>query len=220
MNENNTDKQLILRVVVPGKDITMFNRYIAAVVIGAAVIAVVTVSGIVVHLYYKRKNRTAIKSKPETLEEKFVKVWTQALKESAQTFNGLYQGLTRVVEGKAKKPEKVMREWCARTRYQWEDEQPNALCEEIIIPLLEKKEYEEIGKWAGMLLQAAGDAGITKSEEEKLILDEHNVNDYTEWEGESLYIGDEVEVISPTWYQNGTLLEQGRCQRRMEDVSE
>lgn len=198
----------------------MLNRYIAATVIGIVVIAVVIVSGIVVYLYYKRKNRTAIKSKTETLEEQFVKVWAQALKESAQTFNGLYQGLSRVVEGKAKRPEKVMREWCARTCYQWEKEQPTALCEKIIVPLLEKKEYEEIGKWAGLLLQAAGDVGITKAKEEKLILDEHNVNDYTEWEGESLYIGDEVEVISPAWYQNETLLEQGRCHRRMEDISE
>ena len=207
----------------------MLNRYYITVIIGAGVTAAAAVCGALLYMRNKRKTQesdvpeakapdvpeaeASAASESETPEIRFVDEWTRALKESAKTFNGLYQGLTRVAEGKTKKPEKVLREWCARTRYRWEGQLPAALCEEWIAPLLEGEMQAELGRCAALLLKACEAAGITFAKETRLKLDEQNVNDYTEWEGESLYVGDEVEVMSPAWYQNGKLLEQGSCRK-------
>lgn len=213
----------------------MRKRYCITVTIGAGAIAA-AVCGALLYMRNKRKTQESglpeaealdvlegkapAAPEPETPEVQFVNEWIQVLKESAKTFSGLYQGLIRIVEGKAKKPEKVLREWCARTRYRWEGKLPAALCEEWIVPLLEGEMQSELGKWAALLLQAAGAAGITRAKETRLLLDEQNVNDYTEWEGEPLYVGDSVEVMSPAWYQNGKLLEQGNCRKQEEADAE
>lgn len=57
----------------------------------------------------------------------------------------------------------------------------------------------------------AAAAGITKETSEKLVLTESNAADYVEWDGNELSPEDEIEVITPAWYQNGKLLEQGQC---------
>lgn len=156
---------------------------------------------------------SAVRPLQETDEEQFVKAWTDALNDSARTFNGLYQGLQRIVDGKAKKPERVLREWCARARYKWEDQPASELCEMLIVPLFDNADQAALAKWSGLLLQAASLAGIIRGTTGKISLDESNVNDYTEWEGEPLYVEDEVEVMFPAWYQRGSLLEQGTCRK-------
>lgn len=193
----------------------MLSRYIAGSIIGVSVVAVIAVSYAVIRK--KDKIEKSVPTPSETVEEHFVREWTSALIESAKTFNGLYQGLQRVLDGKAKKPEKVLREWCARTRYRWEQQMPSKLCEELIVPLLESGDQTAFVKWSGLLLQAAAAAGIARGTAEKLTLDESNVNDYTEWEGENLYVEDTVEIIFPAWYQNGVLLEQGNCRKKEEE---
>ena len=133
------------------------------------------------------------------------------MKEEARTFNGLYNGLLRVQTGAAKKPEKVLREWCQRTHYKFEGQTVDELCQEHILPLVESQNQEELVKWAEILLNAAKEAGVTKEEVDVLVLAEENAEAYVEWDGEEIYPDDKVEVITPAWYKNGKLLEQGQC---------
>lgn len=195
----------------------MINQYIIVAIASISTVAVIAVTYVAMsRLGRKGPAKTPARAHEETPEERFVREWTAAFTQSARTFNGLYQGLQRVVDGKAKKPEKVLREWCARTRYKWEQQPPSQLCEELILPLLGGGDREAFAKWSGMLLEAAAAAGIVRGAGGKMTLDESNVNDYTDWDGETLYVEDEVEVLFPAWYQNGVLLEQGSCRKEEE----
>lgn len=153
-------------------------------------------------------------SKPETSEESFLREWTLILTDHARVFNGLFNGLKRVQNGTAKKPEKVLREWSQRTHYKWENEPVDRLCQEQIVPLIEAEDRESLTKWACLLLDAATAAGISIEETETLVLTEENADAYVEWDGNELYPEDEIEIITPAWYQNGKVLEQGQCRKR------
>ena len=151
--------------------------------------------------------RPAEKQKNDSREDLFVDEWTSALKENAKVFNGLYGGLQRVVDGKAKKPESVIAEWWTRTRYEWEN-QPLA---EISRERWENVSVENCAKWASLLLNAAAGAGITKEQSETIVLNEISSAAYVEWDGKEIFIGDTVKVMNPAWYQNGRVIEQGHC---------
>ena len=137
----------------------------------------------------------------------FVGEWTSALKENAKVFNGLYGGLQRVVDGKAKKPESVIAEWWTRTRYEWEDQPLTEISREC----LENTSSEDPAKWASLLLKAAAGAGITKEQSETIVLDEISAAAYVEWNGEEIFVGDTVKIMNPAWYQNSCVIEQGHC---------
>ena len=145
--------------------------------------------------------------KKDIREDLFVGEWTSALKEHAKVFNGLYGGLQRVVDGKAKKPESVIAEWWTRTRYEWED-QPLA---EISREYFENVIGEDCEKRASLLLKAATGAGITKEQSETIVLDTISAAAYVEWDGKEIFVGDTVKVMNPAWYQNGHVIEQGHC---------
>lgn len=162
---------------------------------------------------YKRRKKANTDPKAKTTEESFLSAWTNALTDEARVFNGLFSGLQRIVGGTAKKPEKILREWCQRTHYKWENQQLDTLCQQHIVPLIENTDREALTKWAGLLLDAAAAAGITKETTETLVLTEENDNAYVEWDGNDLYPEDEIEIITPAWYQNGKLLEQGQCRK-------
>lgn len=149
----------------------------------------------------------------EADEGTFNQEWTAVLTENARIFNGLYNGLLRVQSGNAKKPEKVLREWCQRTHYKWEHQPVDTLCQEQLVPLIEAEDRESLTRWANLLLEAAAAAGITKEEASTLTLTEDNADAYVEWDGNDLYPEDEIEVIAPAWYQNGKVLEQGQCKK-------
>lgn len=151
--------------------------------------------------------RPAEKQKNDSREDLFVGEWTSALKECAKVFNGLYGGLQRVVDGKAKKPESVIAEWWTRTRYEWED-QPVAKISRVC---LESVSVEDCAKWASLLLKAAAGAGITKEQSETIVLDKISAAAYVEWNGEEIFVGDTVKIMNPAWYQNGHVIEQGHC---------
>jgi len=151
--------------------------------------------------------RPAEKQKNDSREDSFVDEWTSALKENANVFNGLYGGLQRIVDGKAKKPESAIAEWWTRTRYEWEN-QPLA---EISRERLENASGEDSSKWASLLLKAATGACITKEQSETIVLDEISAAAYVEWNGEEIFVGDTVKIINPAWYQNGCVIEQGHC---------
>ena len=161
----------------------------------------------------RRKKSGKIILEQESTESIFQREWTVALTENARTFNGLYSGLTRVQSGNAKRPEKVLREWSQRTHYKFEGQPVDMLCQENIQPLIAAADRDGLTKWADLLLEAAAAAGIVKEESSSLILTEVNSDAYVEWDGNDLYPEDEIEVITPAWYQNGKLLEQGQCRK-------
>lgn len=146
-------------------------------------------------------------------EADFHSRWQEVLLTDARVFNGLYSGLYRVCTGAAKKPEKVLREWCLRTRYRWENQPVDDLCQRRILPDVEKADGAALALWAERLLLAAKAAGITMEEKENLVLTHSSMDDYVEWNGEPLEPGDTVRVRTPAWYQSGVLLEQGQCEK-------
>lgn len=87
------------------------------------------------------------------------------------------------------------------------------LCQQHIVPLIETEDRDALTKWASLLLEAAAAAGITREEAASLVLSEHNSEAYIEWDGCELYPEDEVEIITPAWYQNNKVLEQGQCRK-------
>lgn len=148
---------------------------------------------------------------PERIRTSFVKSWTAILIDNADIFSGLYSGLVRVREGKAKRPHKTLKEWYDRTRFKWENTKITNLNDRTLKPAIERENPEECARWAAMLLQAAEKAGLHEEELLSVILDETNANAYKEWNGADLYIGDKVEIVIPAWYQNGKYVEQGIC---------
>ena len=157
---------------------------------------------------YLRQRRKA-----EPAEDPFRAEWIRILTTDARVFNGLFSGLRRIRTGSTKKPEKVLREWCQRTHYQFENQPADTLCQQKILPLIEGRDRDGLAKWANLLLEAAQAAGITHETARILALSEQTVSDYVEWDGEELYPDDTVEIITPAWYQNGKLLEQGQCRK-------
>ncbi len=153
----------------------------------------------------------ASKEQQLSQEELFLQVWTQALTEKAEVFNGLYGGLRRIQAGTAKKKEKIIGEWWNRARYQWEESPLEEISRKVLEPLRESGTEEEYRRWTELLLRAAEAAGIMQDAPGEAVLDELTANAYTEWEGKQLYLGDHVEILFPAWYQNGRVVEQGNC---------
>lgn len=141
-------------------------------------------------------------------EEIFLHQWTLVLKDNASVFNGLYNGLQKIADGKAKKPESVIAEWWTRTRYKWE----NQPITEISKKCLENAKGNGCVKWAKLLLKAAYDADISKENNKEIILDEVSVRAYLEWNGNEIFPDDKVKIITPAWYQYNHVIEQGHCE--------
>ncbi len=144
----------------------------------------------------------------------FVRVMSEHLSDNASVYNGLYTGIKRVFEGAAKKPEKVIKEWCSRTEFNFENSKADKLCKKHLLPLCEKEGTEQYKKWSSLLLKSVEKAGITYETSSEITLNDQNVNAYIEWDGEELYPEDAVEIINPAWYKNGKVLEQGHCKKR------
>lgn len=155
---------------------------------------------------------------PKALENRFVKEWTAVLTTDAKVYTGMYTSMFRVAGGKSKKPEKVLREWTARTGYRWEDSPIAALCKRTLASAAESGSAEDCAKWARLLLRAAQQAGITKDHKGmELTLDDCSIRAYTEWDGKDIYPEDVIKVVLPAWYQKGRVLEQGQCALIMDD---
>ena len=184
----------------------------AGIYFAAAAVGLCVGGAVAVYVWY-RKKRAYPHPDTDTVEARFLTAWTEALSDDARLFNGLYSGLYRVARGTAKRPEKVLREWSQRTHYRWENEAVDILCHEHLVPLIEAVDGNALTKWASLLLDAATTAGIMRESAEKLVLTDSNAADYVEWDGNDLYSEDEIEIITPAWYQNGKLLEQGQCRK-------
>lgn len=184
----------------------------AGIYIAAAAVVLCVGSAVAGYAWYRRKKAKAHLGE-ETVESRFIAEWTEVLSNEARLFNGLYDGVYRVANGTARRPEKILREWSQRTHYRWENEAVDILCQEHLVPLIEAVDGNALTKWASLMLDAASAAGITRESAEKLVLTDSNAADYVEWDGNDLYSEDEIEIITPAWYQNGKLLEQGQCRK-------
>ena len=148
---------------------------------------------------------------PVFTQQRSVREWAAVLKTDARLYTGLYAGLVRVADGKAKASQKMLREWYDRTRFKWENGEITKLCKHTLKPVIERGRTEECARWAMLLLRASEKAGIHREEAETLILDEKNAAAYTEWNGEDLFVGDTVKIMNPAWYQDNKVIEQGTC---------
>lgn len=158
---------------------------------------------------------------PRALKKRFIKEWTQVLIIDAKIYTGMYASLARVMQGGAKKPQKVFQEWMARTVYQRENSPIAELCKRTLAPVAESGSAKDCAKWAQLLLRAAYQAGITKDCEGTLLtLDDFSIRAYTEWDGQDIYPEDTVKVVFPAWYQKGQVLEQGQCSLIIEKSDE
>ena len=140
-----------------------------------------------------------------------VRCWVNVLRTNANVYVGLFSGLWRVNGGKTKKARSVLGEWSSRTRYHLAQTPAGRICERALHPLVEDAGSELYGKWAELLLRAAERAGIERESAAQIVLNETSTLAYIEWDGEVLYCGDRVKIMSPAWYQNGRVLEQGHC---------
>lgn len=147
----------------------------------------------------------------ESPDKRFIREWSIALSNHAKVFNGLFASLDKVSQGTAKNPSKVLKEWNDRSRYNLKDIPCVALMAERMKKYEQSPHPEMLKKLADLLLTAAIQAGIIKEKASSLTLNESNVNAYTDWDGEELYVDDSVEIMSPAWYQNGIIIEKGYC---------
>ena len=107
----------------------------------------------------RRFNNTLDRLFPRRVEKRFVKQWTQVLTTDAKLYNGLFSGLRRAADGKAKQPQKVLNEWYDRTRYKWEDGEITRLSAATLKPAADRAVAEECAQWAALLLEASGGGG-------------------------------------------------------------
>lgn len=143
----------------------------------------------------------------------FHRVWKALLETDAKVYTGLYAGLKRIADKTAKKPEKILKEWCIRTENKFGSFKANDICRKTILPLTETKDKEACGKTAARLLSAAKAANIHCDCTTTQALTEDTAAAYIDLNDNELFAGDPVEVISPAWFQNGRLIEQGYCKR-------
>ena len=145
---------------------------------------------------------------------RFHKAWQQVLESDAKTYTGLFAGLQRVADGTAKKPEKILKEWCTRTEARFGDSPANIICHKRIIPLLPNGNSKKYKKIAERLLLAADAANIRREESQTIFLSWEQLGAYINLDEDELFEGDAVAVVSPAWYQNETVIEQGYCRKQ------
>ena len=161
--------------------------------------------------------RSFAKDPARTQQDAFLREWTRVFTQEAEAFNGLYTGLVRVQQGRSKKGAQHLGEWAARAHYKWPGQAIDEVTAQCFASLAREGAAEEQRQWAGLLLQAAAAAGIRQDHMGQRVLDEDSVLAYRDWDGEELYLGDPVEVTVPAWRQNGRIVEQGYCKKRVQE---
>lgn len=158
-------------------------------------------------------SNSARKASTEDQMGQFREQWAQALRSQADVFSGLFTSLERVAHQETGKGPQILREWTQRTRYHWEGALLAELTEQCLGPAAEEGKRARCAQWAGLLLEAAREAGIYQDRMGPMVLGELEAGAYTAWNGEEIYPGDTVEIAVPAWYQAGRVIEQG-CARK------
>ena len=131
----------------------------------------------------------------------------------AGRFEGLYCALNRVADGENKRSQKALDEFFQRMDFIEAFSEREAL-REAVGPLsnLSEKECIRLGR---SIMNAAAKTGIDcRPKQNALTLSQETVLHYREWNGEELFVGDEVTILSPAWYQGEKLIEKGICQKQ------
>lgn len=142
-------------------------------------------------------------------KKRFYNGWQRIFTENAKVFNGMFASVKRMSEGKAKNPDKVVKELCSRAEYNIDRPEIKKLCKITADNL--SSDNRKRDKWIKLLMTAVEDALIYCENKSTLEISEKNINDYIEWDGNEICLGDTVDVMNPAWYQNGKLIEQGHC---------
>ena len=131
----------------------------------------------------------------------------KVLKSNAKSYNGLFTGVYKIAMGNTKRAENVINEWYNRSKNCFPDSSVVTLIKKIL-----SCDSEGRIAIAKAIMLAAKKADITKENDQELVLNEKNLSAYSEWNGNDLYEGSKVKIISPAWYQNGEIVEQGHCE--------
>ena len=148
-----------------------------------------------------------MKLKERILLLRFSAECKKILKNYAAIYNGLYASVYKIANGNTRRLDGILKEWIDRTE--------NVLPENSLNSLIEKiRACDSNGGIliAKSIMASAVKAGITAEKLMVLVLTEKNITSYIEWNGNELYEGCKVKVISPAWYQNGKNIEQGHCE--------
>ena len=143
------------------------------------------------------------------VQDRFIQQWKSLLTTNAISFKGLFRRLLCTFEKQGKRPQNSISKWYDRTRFLWPDNEINWLTQKTLVPVIIRDDAEECAFWAGIILQAAKEAGINRDDTNKLIVGKSELNNYFAWNGRRLRIGETVNVLYPAWYQQGQLLEKG-----------
>ena len=131
----------------------------------------------------------------------------KVLKSNAKSYDGLFTGVYKITMGNTKRSETVINEWYNRSKNCFPDSSMATLIEKIL-----SRDPEGRIAIANAIMFATEKVKITKEKDEELVLNEKNMLAYSEWNGNDLYEGSKVKIISPAWYQNGKIIEQGYCE--------
>ena len=135
-----------------------------------------------------------------------------------EIYSGLYHGIEQAAAGKAKKPEKTLREFYQRTGYNVKDPTLHA----ALSPAFEREQAPSprlVKKLARVLLRRARRAGLVSDKDgEQITLTDQTLPAYSEWNGDELYAQDTAEIIKGAWYQNGKVIETGFCRVILPDT--
>ena len=130
--------------------------------------------------------------------------------DDAEKLKGLYNGIERIAVGNGKKNFKPLFELYQRIQYMPKYSEIT----EMTKPVFEAKERDPriLLAFGRIVFTAVGRAGINHDPSNAIItLDHKSVKNYSDWNGDQIYPDDTVKIISPAWFQNGCLIEEGFC---------
>lgn len=143
-------------------------------------------------------------------KKKLIHELTQLFTKDAKKFNGLYKGFYQVAVDKNEKKVKALDEFYKRLSYLTDYEELTEILS-VFFPTADKS-FKRLAKLSVIILDAVNAANIYCSKKDEVItLTNENASDYQDWDGEDIFEGDTVKIVSPAWYQEGILLEQGYC---------
>ncbi|MBO4468698.1 MAG: hypothetical protein J5766_05295 [Clostridia bacterium] len=145
-----------------------------------------------------------------TKKNKLIKSLTKLFCENANRFNGVYNGVYKILCGENKKNTKVLDEFYERVSFvAGYEELSKVLKKNYPTSQLTPKKLKEFNS---IFSKAIENAGISHTyKDEVIVLTVNNVLHYQEWDDQELYVDTKVKIIFPAWYQNDNLIEKGYC---------
>lgn len=144
--------------------------------------------------------------KKKKLKKELIRLFCEDAKEFSGVYNGIYLICHRQNKNNLKALDKFYKKLKSLSGY---DELIRLLDNLLPTEAQSKKNLERLAK---IIMLAVEKAGITHSKTDEIVtLTIENLNHYNEWNSERLYEDDKIKIISPAWFQESKLLEQGYC---------